>query len=70
MNNAHPKRVRLPLPISFIRCLAVACDAGATCARHLTVERDPLDGSRFIKDRVCPATAKLNYLPVTDPWAA
>lgn len=43
MNNAHPKRVRLPLPISFIRCLAVACDAGATCARHLTVERDPLD---------------------------
>lgn len=64
-----PKRVRLPLPISFTRCLAVGCDAGATCARHLTIERDP-PGSRLIKDRVCPPTTKLNYLPITDPRAA
>lgn len=64
------KRVRLPLPISFVRCLAVGCAAGGTCARHLTVERDPLNGSRLIKDRVCPAGTKLNYLPITDPRAA
>ena len=68
--SATQKRVRLPLPISFTRCLAVGCDAGNTCARHLTVERDPLDGSRFIKDRMCPATMKLHYLPITDPRSA
>ena len=63
------KRVRLPLPISFTRCLAVNCDSGNTCARHLTVERDPLGRGRLIKDRVCPAKSKLNYLAI-DPWAA
>jgi hypothetical protein len=62
-----PKTVRLPLPASYIRCLARGCDKGARCARHATIGRDAFDGRSTVKQRVCSPEEQSFFLPLTDP---
>ena len=65
-----PRQVRLPLPSSYIRCVARDCNARTTCARHLTIERDTFDGCCVIQERVCPTATLQHYLPLADPRSA
>jgi len=63
------KHVRLPLPASFIRCLAHDCDQGDACARHVTIRHDVFDGSSTVKPRLCTPEDRDFLLPLADPEA-
>lgn len=65
------KRVCLPLPTSFIRCLGHGpCSLADDCARHLTIRCDVFDGSCTVQERVCTPEERDFYLPFTDPEPA
>lgn len=62
------KHVRLPLPASFTRCLGHGpCCIAHACARHVTMQRDKLDGRCTVQERVCrPGSTWHAFLPLED----
>lgn len=64
----QPKRVRLPLPATFTRCLGHGpCCLAHACARHVTIQSDKFDGSCTVQERVCrPDSTWQAFLPLED----
>lgn len=62
--------MRLPLPTDYARCLAHTahknewCPRRDTCARHLTIRHDKLDGSLHVKERLCVSSEFEQFAPV------